>query len=103
MSNPQAALPPVAQLQRLDDREIGPWADFRFQICDFRIQQIHSSCHLTLPIADTGECVTRGVCPSVLPVFAPSDIALLAVILSPWAIGSSGHRAIGSSGHRVIG
>jgi hypothetical protein len=30
--------------------------DLRFEICGFRSQQISSSSHLTLPIAETGEC-----------------------------------------------
>jgi hypothetical protein len=30
----------------------------RFVICDFCSQQFDSSLHLTLPITDTGKCVT---------------------------------------------
>jgi len=69
-------------------------SNWRFEICDFRPQQMGSSPHPTLPITDTGKCVTRGsgrrlAQPYRLRTFSASHYSSL--VTAP-AIGRTGIR-----------
>jgi hypothetical protein len=49
--------------------------DLRFAIWDFRVRQMGSSIHPTLPIADVGYCVTPGA-RFRLPCMGPEGITV---------------------------